>query len=307
MKKTDNIVTGKMIREDTRIVFQKISEAKSSWSDILGTLTSKDAVDYAVKSYSDYSKKAVADANKTAAPSQPAKTDTPKAEPSKPAELPKIDVAGQNKSAAKPSAATGAGMSFKQAFAKARKEAHGGKGQFEYKGTKYQTNIQGTGTSKKPQEKFISAGKQKVTSVKVGNNVAKTPEAPKAPETPKAPEAPKDVTAKVSAQSSTDKFKSMGVLGDTDGSIANASTKPFKKGVGADAAKDNMSGQAMSPTPAKFEKPEDAPINEPKQQSYSPDSPAGKAWANRGTYGTQKEGTISESVVQVGVNKYRIV
>ena len=109
-----------------------------------------------------------------------------KTEP-EPVKLPKIDVPGEKSGAGTSKTA----MSFKQAFAAARKEAKGGKGQFEYKGTKYQTNIQGTGTKEKPQEKFISAGKQKVTSVKVGSDAPKAPEAPKTPEAPKAPEAAK--------------------------------------------------------------------------------------------------------------------
>ena len=84
MKKNINIVTGKMIREDTRIVFQKLNEMKTDWKTALDTLFSNDAVDYAVKSYSDYSKKAVADAGKTTEP-----------DAGKTTELPKIDVAGQ--------------------------------------------------------------------------------------------------------------------------------------------------------------------------------------------------------------------
>ena len=103
-----------------------------------------------------------------------------------PVKLPKIDVAGEKSDAGTSKTA----MSFKQAFAAARKEAKGGKGQFEYKGTKYQTNIQGTGTKEKPQEKFISAGKQKVTSVKVGSDAPKAPEAPKPAEPPKTPKTP---------------------------------------------------------------------------------------------------------------------
>jgi len=51
--------------------------------------------------------------------------------------------------------------SFKQAFAAARKEAGGGKGQFTYKDKQYQTNI----NPAKGAEKYISASQQKVTSV----------------------------------------------------------------------------------------------------------------------------------------------
>jgi len=106
----------------------------------------------------------------------------------KTSEAPKTDASGTSKTA----------QSFKQAFAAARKEAGGGKGQFEYGGKKYQTNI----APAKGAEKYISASKQKVTSVKsdAGSTPAKaepkpTPaETPKAQETPKTQEAPKTDT-----------------------------------------------------------------------------------------------------------------
>lgn len=87
-------------------------------------------------------------------------------------------------------------MSFGQAFAAARKAAteKGVKttGQFEYQGKKYQTNIRGTGTAKKPQEKYVSAGKQ----TKIGVDVPKpAATATKAPEAPKATALPPEVTS----------------------------------------------------------------------------------------------------------------
>lgn len=63
-----------------------------------------------------------------------------------------------------PSGPSEKSKTFAQAFAAARKSASekGVKttGQFEYQGKKYQTNIKGTGTSKKPQEKYVSTSKQ---------------------------------------------------------------------------------------------------------------------------------------------------
>jgi hypothetical protein len=193
----------RVIREDTRIALQKVNEMKSSWSDFfdnIGGITheilrkkseplSQDQatkIDKAIEKNTgqklpakDYSNlpKTQADVPKPEAP----KADAPKSDtPDKPTtELPKIDVAGQSKTA----------MSFKQAFAKARKEAGSSKGQFEYGGKKYQTNFQGTGTKEKPQEKYISMSKQKVTSVK--SDAAPASTEPKPAETPKAPEAPK--------------------------------------------------------------------------------------------------------------------
>lgn len=63
-----------------------------------------------------------------------------------------------------PKAAEAPKQTFGQAFAAARKTAteKGVKstGQFEYQGKKYQTNIQGTGTREKPQEKYVPMSKQ---------------------------------------------------------------------------------------------------------------------------------------------------
>jgi hypothetical protein len=111
--------------------------------------------------------------------------DEPKAEKPKAAETPKAP------EAAKP-------QTFGQAFAAARKaaEAKGAKtsGQFEFQGKKYQTNLQGTGTTKKPQEKYVSMSKQTKVDVSAPKaaatpTVTKTPETPKPAETSKAPEA----------------------------------------------------------------------------------------------------------------------
>lgn len=103
-------------------------------------------------------------------------TPAPAAEPTTPdkaTELPKIDVPGEKKEGPK---------TFGQAFAAARKAAteKGAKstGQFEWEGKKYQTNIQGTGTTKKPQEKYVPTAKQ----TKVGTDSSQ-PTTPKA-ETP---------------------------------------------------------------------------------------------------------------------------
>lgn len=88
--------------------------------------------------------------------------------------------------------------SFSQAFAAARKAAaeKGAKttGQFEYQGKKYQTNIKGTGTTKKPQEKYVSMGKQ--TKVDIGGTKPTTTAAPtKPPEAPKPTALPPEVTS----------------------------------------------------------------------------------------------------------------
>lgn len=105
----------------------------------------------------------------------------------KPVELPKIDVP----------AASSKPQTFGQAFAAARKAASekGAKssGQFEWQGKKYQTNIRGTGTTKKPEEKYVAQPKQ--TKVDVDSS--------KASETPKAPEAPKAAASELTPASAT--------------------------------------------------------------------------------------------------------
>ena len=55
-------------------------------------------------------------------------------------------------------------MSFSQAFAAARKQAGGASGKFKYKGKEYQTNVKGTGTATKPQEKYQAASKLKTVA-----------------------------------------------------------------------------------------------------------------------------------------------
>lgn len=79
-------------------------------------------------------------------------------------------------------------MSFGQAFAAARKSAaeKGVKstGQFEFDGKKYQTNIQGTGTAKKPQERYVAMAKQ----TKVGDFGSKPTTPAPAPSATPAPE-----------------------------------------------------------------------------------------------------------------------
>lgn len=76
-------------------------------------------------------------------------------------------------------------MTFGQAFKSAREQADGASGKFKYRGREYQTNIQGTGTAKKPQEKYQPANKLKTvapapvtktsTSVVGGQGVAAVP------------------------------------------------------------------------------------------------------------------------------------
>ena len=76
-------------------------------------------------------------------------------------------------------------MTFGQAFKTARQQAGGAAGKFKYKGKEYQTNVQGTGTTKKPQEKYQPASKLKTvapapetkttTSVVGGQGVAAVP------------------------------------------------------------------------------------------------------------------------------------
>ena len=64
------------------------------------------------------------------------------------------------------------GQAFKSAREAAKKQGDASMGKFKYKGKEYQTNIKGTGTAKKPQEKYQLASKLKdVTPV----SATKTP------------------------------------------------------------------------------------------------------------------------------------
>lgn len=256
----------RVIREDTRIALQKVNEMKSSWGDLIGSIPG--LVTKGVKKYSDYSKKAVAQATGsddsakraddfkdiprtiTRTPGSPEAKDAAdqlakdKAKPNvgKPTSdlpdtrdprgdaapnMPKAkEIAAKTGStrndssgkaveggakyepeapkASTPAAGTGkTAQTFKQAFATARKEAGSGKGQFEYGGKKYQTNL----APAKGAEKYISAGKQKVTSVKsdAASATPKPAETPKAPETQSTP-APKtepEIKADVSTAPAT--------------------------------------------------------------------------------------------------------
>jgi hypothetical protein len=83
--------------------------------------------------------------------------------------------------------------SFKQAFAQARKEAGGAKGQFEFGGKKFQTNI----NPAKGAEKYVAPSTQKATSVKV-DTAAKPAEQPKttaAADVPVPPKKPAELAA----------------------------------------------------------------------------------------------------------------
>jgi hypothetical protein len=192
--------------------------------------------------------------------------------------------------------------SFKQAFAQARKEAGtmGAKstGQFEYKGGKYQTNIRGTGTATKPQEKFVPMSQQKVTSVGKASVDAPAPvstsvSTPKVNTTQAAPSAGVPQTP---APSMKNDFAAGKDVSSTP--VPTTSTAPAATPAPAPEVKASVS-TAPEPAPAKAPEPE---------KTYSADSPAGKAWANRGKFGTQQENKmVAESFVTVGDNKYRIV
>lgn len=209
---------------------------------------------------------------------------------------------------AKPAAAAPAPKaepsSFKQAFAQARKEAGGGKGQFTYKDKQYQTNI----APAKGDEKYIAPSKQSVTSVGKASTAA-----------------PSTTTAtpgsmKVSAQPAPSAASTAGMSSAAEKSGVPQTPAPSMKNdfaAGKDVSSTPVPTTSTAPaaTPAPEVKasvstaPEPAPAKAPEpEKTYSADSPAGKAWANRGKFGTQQENKmVAESFVTVGDNKYRIV
>ena len=215
--------------------------------------------------------------------------------------------------AATPTPAKAEPTSFKQAFAQARKEAGtmGAKstGQFEYKGSKYQTNIQGKGTAKAPEEKFVPMSQQKVTSVGKSAPAASTSTSttPGSMNVAKQPAPPASATAGMSSAA-----EKSGVSQTPAPSMKN----DFAAGKDVSSTPVPTTSTAPASTPKEPEvkasvstAPEPAPAKAP-EPSYSADSPAGKAWANRGKFGgTQQEEKkmVAESYVSVGDNKYRIV
>lgn len=71
------------------------------------------------------------------------------------------------------------GQAFKSARETAKKQGDPSLGKFKYKGKEYQTNIKGTGTAKKPQEKYQLASKLKdVTPVSATQTVVKPTASP---------------------------------------------------------------------------------------------------------------------------------
>jgi hypothetical protein len=188
-------------------------------------------------------------------------------------------------------------QTFKQAFASARKEAGGGKGQFEYGGKKFQTNI----APAKGAEKYIAASKQKTTSV----NVPSTPKADtKAPETMmttgKGPSL--DAAAKVGiTQADTQKGQGLSAVSQVGKQPAApkapetpAAPEPPK----SPATTPSITGGGAPETPAPA--PNTGPKStEPAQVGDQP----GKKYKNTDT----ETKSVNESVVTVGSNRYRIL
>lgn len=99
---------------------------------------------------------------------------------------------------------------------------------------------------------------------------------------------------------------------DTGGFMKGAPVDPTnalnKSSATTDTGKPAPETKASVSTAPEAPKPAEAPKS--AEPSYSSDSPAGKAWANRGKFGgTQQEEKkmVAESFVSVGSNKYRIV
>ena len=98
-----------------------------------------------------------------------------------------------------PKASEPAKQTFGQAFAAARKEAGGGKGQFEFGGKKFQTNI----APAKGAEKYIAPSAQKATSVGKASDAEPSTTATPTPAPAKAPEQVKTPMPTSSTSSST--------------------------------------------------------------------------------------------------------
>lgn len=216
--------------------------------------------------------------------------------------------------------------SFKQAFAQARKEAGtmGAKstGQFEYKGGKYQTNIQGKGTAKAPEEKFVPMSQQKVTSVGKSSTPAATPSAAPASSAPKAEPAPSTANRQGLARPSAG---SNYTATAPSGSLSPTPVKQQDTGLSAAQAPDDFTSRRLAPerTPtAATRVPTGIPdmagtATKPKNATsdtggFIPPAPEVKASVS-GAADTTNASTPSkrppnlQEEVQVGNHKYRIV
>ncbi len=214
----------------------------------------------------------------------------------------------------------------------------------------YQSNIRGKGTAKAPEEKFVPMSQQKVTSVGKSSTPATASSATKADTAPKnvstdrasygpgrqgltrvaglttagtssgslSPTPIKQQDTGMKAAEKPDTFSSVRLnpertpttttrvpTGVPD--IAGSAAKP--KNATSDTG--GFISQNKPPETAPAPAPEvKASVTAAPEPSYSADSPAGKAWANRGKFGgTQQEEKkmVAESYVSVGDNKYRIV
>lgn len=257
------------------------------------------------KDQPDKSKEAEKKAMDSGAPALPKDTWKQPEAPKTP-EAPKQTTPEAPKQPEAPKADSPTAMSFKQAFAKARKEAGGAKGQFEYGGKKYQTNI----APAKGAEKYISAGKQKATSVKVAK-----------PETP-AP-APKADDNKPSATETTPKVEPLRNLRQQP--PPEAGNLPKNRD---DQEKSNAQGNdTYQKTRDALDSPEAAKERHDKEKSREDAAnkvlePAKKALDNveklpggdtvKKFFGdvkpdTQKESAKLNECVQIGNYKYRII
>ena len=192
-------------------------------------------------------------------------------------------------------------QTFKQAFAAARKEAGGGKGQFEYKGTKYQTNIQGTGTKEKPQEKFISMDKQKVTSVKV-------PSTPAAPSTPKADTKAPETMMTTNKGPSLDAAAKVGITqADTEKGQGLSAVSQVGKQPAAPKSPETPAAPQAPKSPADTAPIDGRPkINAPAPVASDKSTEPAQFGDQPGVKYPEKK-SVNESVVSVGSNRYRIL
>ena len=194
--------------------------------------------------------------------------------------------------ATKPTAAAPVKQSFKQAFAAARQAAGGAGGKFSYGGKQYQTNVAG--------EKYKAASSLKsVDTAKPASTPAPTAASdvkPTGPEFPKAKASPSTAMPprrpNIGPEAPASNSEPVAPSGVNTPNVSTPSAKPTA--MAPEVGRSSSSGAGSNISIA----PEKSSTTPPEEKKKAP-APAPVT--------TAVEHRLSESVVSVGDNKYRIV
>ena len=233
---------------------------------------------------------AASSASTTSTPAAKPATATPAA---KSAAAPKTAAAP----AAKPSAAAApVKQTFKQAFTAARQAAGGAGGKFTYGGKQFQTNVAGEKYKAASSLKSVDTAKPASTPAPAASDVKSTgPEFPKAKASPSTAMPPRRPSMGPEAPAPESKPEPVAPSGVNTPNVSSPSAKPTAMAPDVGRSSPSAgSGSNISVAPEKSSAA--SPPPEEKKKAPTP-APATTAVEHR----------LSESVVSVGSNKYRIV